>query len=220
MPLVSPNLAKDVLTAINHEITKLNVAHPLRKETMDGDVSVLEDNGVAVYHSAAGFYFQRIRTNFVETLYEDIRTYRKYLCSAFEMDLNDPSVEGKLLNRFQEFYGQKYSKMLDSHRMIHKGISVLLVKIPSCVLRLMMAPSGGIMKTIVTGSTESLKQLPTLVKMGNIQESKDRVSSVFVTEYKKDMYQTVNQIHYDLVREVLAKPNLGITVDPFAVWDP
>jgi hypothetical protein len=86
----------------------------------------------------------------------------------------------------------------------------------------MMSPSGGIMKTVLTGPTESLKQIPTLVKMGNIQESKqqERVSSVFVTEYGKDMYQTVHQIHYDLVREVLAKPNLGITIDPFAIWDP
>ena len=83
MPLVSPDLSKEVLAEVNHAINKLNVAHPLRKETMDGDVSVLEDKGVAVYHSAAGFYFQRIRTNFVETLYEDIRTYRKYICSAF-----------------------------------------------------------------------------------------------------------------------------------------
>ena len=220
MPLLCSSISKDALSKLNHEIVKRPLGHPLRKETMDGDVTVVEDNGVAVFHSAAGFYFHRIKTSLEETIAMDIMTDRKYLCSTFELDANDQSVKEKLINRFQDKYGKKYSNMIDHHCIKHKGLILMLVKFPSCVLSQMLSSSGGILKTIVTGNKESLKQIPTLVKFGNITDSLERTSSVFATEYKSGMLPYVINLHYDLLRDIISKPNIGVTVNPFALWEP
>jgi len=220
MPLLCPSISKEALSKLNSEIIKRPIGHPLRKETMDGDVTVVNDNGVAVFHSAAGFYFHKIRTTMEDTIAFDIAHDRTYMCSAFELDANDPTVGSKLLSRFQETYGRKYSNMIEHHCMNHKGSVFMLVKFPSCVLSQMLASSGGILKTVITGKTDSLRQIPTLVKFGKIKDSIDRTSSVFATEYKNGMLPYVTNIHYDILREVVSKPNIGITLHPFAVWEP
>ena len=102
--------------------------------------------------------------------------------------------------------------MIDHHCMNYKGSTLMLVKFPSCVLSQLLAASGGILKTVLTGKADSLTQLPTLVKFGTVKEVSGRTSSVFATEYKSGMLPYVTNLHYEILREVLSKPNLGITI--------
>ena len=220
MPLVCQSLPRETLSKLNHEIHKLPLDNALHKECMDGDVTVFEKNGCAIYHSAAGFYFIRIIQSLEDTIYEDIRTPREYLCTAFEIQSGDESAKKRLLERFQETYGKKYSDMIEHECFNYQCKYILLAKFPTCVVRHLFAKSGGNMRTIISGPTESLKQIPTLVRLGNINKEDERSTSVFVTQYGPNMFPTVNQIHYDLIREVLSKPNIGVTVGPFMVWDP
>ena len=150
---------------------------------MDGDVTVFEKNGCAIYHSAAGFYFIRIIQSLEDTIYEDIRTPREYLCTAFEIQSGDESAKKRLLERFQETYGKKYSDMIEHECFNYQCKYILLAKFPTCVVRHLFAKSGGNMRTIISGPTESLKQIPTLVRLGNINKEDERSTSVFVTQY-------------------------------------
>ena len=220
MPLVCPSIPKESLTKLNQEILKLPLGHPLHKETMDGDVTVFEDNGYAVYHSAGGFYFNKILTTLENAIRNDIRSPREYLCTAFEMRSCDKGMQRKLIERFQETYGLKYSNMIEHHCFQWSDKYLMLAKMPSCVVRSMLSKSGGTMRTVVRGPTESLRQIPTLVRLGNIQEGQEMASSLFVTQYGQNSFHDVCTIHYDLMREVLAKPNMGVTINPFMVWDP
>ena len=221
MPLLCSLLSREILSKLNQEIAKLPVGNILRKESLDGDITVtiVENNTIAVYHSAAGFYFHRIENSVEDTIRKDIHTTREYICSAFEMDPNDPTVKQKLLDRFQESYGQKLFKKMDYVCLEYKESSIMLVKLPSCILRHVLAPSGGILRTVFSGPTQSLQQIPTLMKLANIDTNQDYTSSVFITEYKTGMLPFVLQIHYDIVRELVMKPNLGITIGPVALWD-
>ena len=219
MPLHCPSLTKEIVTKLNQEIHKLPVGHPLHKEILDGDVNIFVENGYAVYHSAGGFYFIRIQTSLEQTIRQDIAKPREYLCTAFEV-AEDQTIQQKLIDRFQETYGLKYKRMIEHITVSHNGKHLVLAKLPSCVVRQMLSPHGGTMRTLISGPTESLKQIPTLVRLGNIQEEKETSKSLFVTQYEKGMFQAVKEIHYDLLREVLSKPNLGITVPSFMVWDP
>ena len=219
MPLVCASLSREVLSKLNQEIKKLPLDNILHKESMDGDITVIEINNCALYHSAAGFYFQRITENLEQTIRENIRKPREYLCSAFELDPNDSSVQERVLGRFQESYGQKLFRKLDYMCFENKGIPTMVVKFPSCILRHMLAPSGGLLKTVFSGPTKSLLQLPTLQKLATINPNDPATASVFVTEYKKGMLPFATNLHYDIIRELVTKPNLGITVGPIAVWD-
>jgi hypothetical protein len=219
MPLHCQILSRDTVSKINQEILKLPITNPLHKESMDGDITVVEKNGCAIYHSAAGFYFNRIIHNLEDAIIQDIRNPREYLCSAFEIQTGDNSVRDKLLKRFQEKYGKKYFNMIDYQCLNYNDKNLMLVKFPSCIVRQMLSPTGGNMRTVISGPRGSLEQIPTLVRLGNIGDQ-ERPTSVFVTQYGPNMLKEVNQIHYDILREVLTKPNMGITVMPFMVWDP
>lgn len=218
MPLHCDSLSKDVQDKLNQHIVHLPLENAIRRESTDGDITVSIHGDHVVFHSAAGFYFRKVDNNDIEgAIMKEIHTPREYLCSAFEID--NPSLIQKVLDRIQECHGIKYIHMIDNVHITFKGRNVLLVKFPSCVVRQMMAPSGGIMKTGFSGPTESLKKIPTLVKLANIPEGNDYTSSVFVTEYQKGQLDFVNRLHYDLVKEVIARPYAGITLSPLAIWD-
>ena len=219
MPFVCTSLSREIVSKFNQDINALPVGNILRKESLDGEITVTVHNEHAVYHSAAGFYFHRIIETLEQTIQNDIHTPRDYLCAAFELDPNDSSVKARLLNRFQEQYGQKLFQKIDYIDFNNKGKILLLVKFPSSIVRQMLAPSGGILRTVFSGPTQSLLQIPTLVKLANIDTTKDFTKSVFITEYKQGMLPFVLKLHYDIVSEVINKPNGGITIGPVGLWD-
>jgi hypothetical protein len=223
MPLICDELSLTTVGALNRRIAKLPASHPLHKECLDGTVTTFKQNDVLVFHSAGGFYFEHMVTPDLETeLMRHIRTPRDYHCTVFEVDSDDPSVVEKLLDRFQEQHGAKMRKMIDWCVIVFQGKQLMLCKLPACILRHMLAPTGGLMKTTYKGPIDSLKQIPTLVKLGILSNEfvvDGSVRSMLATEYKDYHYNTVTRLHWDVVREVIARPHLGITLGPVGVWD-
>lgn len=223
MPLVCDSLSHTTITALNARIAKLPDNNPLRKECLDGVVQAFKQNDVLVLHSAGGFYFEHMSVPDIETeLARHIRTPRAYHCTAFEVDKEDPSVVEKLLDRFQEQHGLKMRNMIDWCVIKFNGKELMLCKLPPCILRHMLAPSGGLMKTSYSGPVDRLGSIPTLAKLGVLSNDfvvDGTIKSMLVTEYKDVHYEAVNRLHWDIVREVIARPHSGIALGPVGVWD-
>ena len=221
MPLRCQELPVEIVAALSAKIKKLPLTHPLHKESLDGDLTIFTHNGYAIFHSAAGFYFRHIHDNLESEINAEISGSRGYLCSAFEIDTADQTVVHQLRDRFQENHGYKMARMIEHHIIPWNGKQLMLVKFPSCVIRHMLASSGGFLKTGFTGKRENLAKIPILVKLGQVPsgEGSDIVNSVIITEYKMEQYMAAMRIHNDILKEVMAHPHLGITLGPIAQWD-
>lgn len=222
MPLVCSALPYTAVTELNAAILRLPEGHTLRKETVDGDLTVTIDGEVAVLHSAAGYSFRRLGGDSLEeALRKEIDEPRDFLCTVFEVDQDDPSVVRKLLDRFQENHGVKLARKIDHHILNTGKAQRMLVKLPTCLVRHMLAPTGGLLKTYFTGPRGALRSIPMLAKYGKIPEGDDEASfsSVIVTEYQEKQLPLAQHFHYEIVREVLAAGPQGISLGPVGVWD-
>jgi len=218
MPLVCDALAYDVLAELNRLLLAQPLSHPLRKESVDGTVTVSVEGPVLLFHSAAGYSFRRLKGDVEATLRADITEPRDSLCSTFEVD--DDALVPTLLERFQERHGVKMARQMDHHVFTSGGRKRIIVKLPTCMVRHMLAPTGGLMKTVVSGPVASLRAVPMVARYGSLPtEDSDKYTSVIVTEYKEDMYPMVLNFHYAIVKEVMAAGPLGISVGPIAQWD-
>lgn len=231
MPLLCSSLTADELTRLNKYVlsrvphNKTN-PHPLFDDIMTGQVMIdATDPAVLVFLSRNGFYFERRQEDeLIETTIHRMfeSTAQAGIVTPFVIDADDPSVTDKLLTRFEESYGQKLARTIDHHVYFYEKNKLMLVKFSPSVLRFTMAPSGGTLKTTYKGPVESLKQIPTLTKFVSSSDSstaEEGKAAVFATQYGEGSLPIVQRIHYDVLREVLARPNLGICVGPVAIWD-
>jgi hypothetical protein len=217
MSLVCEELATETVHALNKKLTRLPDNHPFKKDLEKGNIQIWKDGDAAVFFSQLGFYFVRIATDLESAVAAELKTVqRDYLCSAFSIDGGDELVR-QLLDRFQENHGAKMAKMIDHIVLTFRGQRLMLVKFPSCVVRHMLAPSGGVLRSEFSGPVESLKSIQVLEKMATLPE--EGKIGVFATEYKEHQYMLARSIHNALLREVVAKPGLGITLHRIAVWD-
>jgi hypothetical protein len=218
MPLLCNELSNDILVELNKRITLLPAEHPLRKE---GNTSVVRHGDYAIFQSEVGLYFRRIQNDIESEIRKEMEEPRQYLCSVFEVDEGDPSVVEKLRIRFQESHGQKLARQIEDCLFTLNQKQLMLVKFPSSVLRHMLEPTGGFLRTGFSGLRGNLRQIPTLVQFCQVPsgDDSDLVKSAIVTEYKEQYYDSAKKVHYNILREVVNRPNLGITLKPFAVWD-
>lgn len=217
MSFVCPELAPETVLALNKKLTRLPELHPFKKDLEKGDIQVWSEDGAAVFFSPIGFYYSRIVTDLESAIASELKSgQRDYLCSAFSIDGGDELVK-QLRDRFQENHGVKMAHMIDHIVINFRGQRLMLVKLPSCVLRHMLAPSGGVLRTTFSGPAEHLKSIQVLEKMATIPE--DGMIGVLATEYKEHQYWLARGIHDALLREVVAKPGLGITLHKVCVWD-
>lgn len=225
MPLVCEALSYEALSALNRRIQRLSIDHPLHKECMDGNVRVFVQNDFLVFHSASGFFFERmafVGADLETEIARAIKTPRDYHCSAFEVDADIPNIVQMLRDRFVEQHGKKLASQIEDCVISFNGKRLMLVKFPASVLRHMMAPTGGVLKTGFRGTIESLVKIPTLMRLGAVDPAylEDGILNHMVaTEYKDGYYPLVQRIHWDIVREVIARPHSGIALFPIACWD-
>ena len=218
MPLVCHELTSDELLIVNRELHEKPLTHPIRKESMDGRVDVFTQSGAVIFHSADGFHFRRVSGSLFETVLAEINMKREYLCSALEIDTL--SAVPSILNRFTESHGLRLAAQIDHIIIEYGGKTLMLINLPSTVVRHMMAPMGGRLTTGFAGRVSDLRKIPTIFKYGNLQGSDtDMFRGCIGTEYKKDSYQYVREFHGAFLQEVISRPGLGITVMPLARWD-
>jgi hypothetical protein len=230
MPFLCTKLSQDELKRINMYMlsrvphNKLN-PHPLFDDVMTSQVMIeTNDPTTLVFLSHRGLFFERrLGDEDVETTIHRMFEAKTQsgIVTPFVVDQDDPTVTDKLLTRFQESYGTKLTRQIDHYIYYYDNKKLMLVKFSPSVLRFTMAPSGGTLKTTYKGPIESLKQIPTLCKFvtGDNGELEEGKPAVFATQYSEGSLPIVSRIHYDIVREVIARPNQGICIGPVAVWD-
>jgi hypothetical protein len=214
MPLHCSSLSADALVEVRRDIDALPETHPLRA---NADVYVTEESGVTVFESNAQFYFRR-GTAF-QAIQDDIRTLRNFLCSSLEMD-EDPTIPERCRVRILETVGRTYADAVETVVIRRDGKSVLLMKVPQIALYHMVAKNGGTLKTAFAGSTDMLRQIPTLSYFLRFPDAKEQVSSVFATKYAAGEYDKAMMIHNAIVREVVKHKGKGICLKWVARWEP
>ena len=227
MPLFCSELPTSVVRDLTRAVMALGADAPLFNDCRNEEVHVSRSpcGGIVLFSAGKrGFYFERCdpTDDLAKAVLAAIQTPRHYHCSTFVIDEEDPSVTSKLLDRFQEQHGVKLAAKIDHFVTAHEGKQVMHVKFPACVLRHMMAPTGGLMKTGFSGPLGALQRLPTLVRLGALSSAVEvdgRVKSMVATEYPAEYYMAVQRIHWDLVREVIAMKGGGVCLGPVAVWD-
>jgi len=201
--------------------TKVPETHPFYDET----VTIHYDVGkqVTVFQIAEGFYFRRGSLDDAVAA-ELATTNREYYCSPFELLFNhrdgvaDPAP---LLQRFEDLYGRR-AQQIDTHIFPFKETTLLLALFPSNIVREMMAPHGGLLKTVFKGNTRDLRHIPALQEFLHFPDEDVDVASIFATKYEAGNYEAVRALHYQIVKEVIElKRDRGgpVSIGPIAQWD-
>jgi hypothetical protein len=215
MPFRCKLLPDDVVSGLNAKILTLPAAHPFRKEYDAGDIDLVFDAGVSLfhYHGNKGFYFYRCDP--FEALRRVIVARDNCICIAFKLT---GEVEEKMRSRFQEQYGRA-AETIDTLVTSFNGEKIMLAKFPTAVVRMMMAPSGGVLKTWIRGPRTALAEISAVAPHLPDDDGSPDVKCCIVSEYGDGGYWTAKEYHNAVVRAVVANNGRGITLGPIAVWD-
>jgi len=213
MPITCDVLDSTQIAELNEEIAKLPNGHPLRSRTIvhdTGDVTVLE------FESGNMFFYRSGPVSAVHS-HMDIAN-RRYLCVAFELASEDPTIPNKLRNRFVEQHGHKAAQ-IDWYTWTERKL--LLALLPATVLEEIMRDQGGSVMTTVGGDKETLMGIPAFRgAAGQAEADADgRVQIVIGMDYPAGYFHAARGLHWTLVQEVIRRPNSGITLGPVARWD-
>jgi hypothetical protein len=228
MPILCTELSQPTLDMLCERIEALPEAHPFRQEVVAG-VKIFTDGDVVVFESRLGLYYRRMggeelgSKRLESALQEEINNVRNCLSTAFEVDTDDPSVIRQLRDRFQENHGVRMARTIDDHVLEYRGKRIMIVKLPAPVVRHMLAPTGGLLHTTVSGASESLRALPTVEQYGQLEDAprdaNGRIKTVIVTKYAEGQHAVAQHLHYNIMREAITRPNLGVCIGPFCAWD-
>jgi hypothetical protein len=216
MPLYCSTLTADELAMVRKQLQNLPEKHVLRQEVENADVKVTEEGNITIFESQKGFYFRS--GSAWQAIQDDIQHPRNFLCSPFEID-KDPTSPDRIRTRFQEAVGFAYSQAMETAVIERESKTILLLKLPLLALRHLIASNGGTIKTAFAGSTDMLKQIPTLNYFLKFPDTTEHVSSVFATEYPPGDYEKVMAIHNAIVREVVKNHSKGICLKWVGRWD-
>jgi hypothetical protein len=219
MPLNCSELPTSVVDDLN--ICLQSSTSVLAQDCATEAVYASLQNGHVIFASSRGFYFLPLIDSIENTIHYDIKTPRNYLCTVYEVLQQTPELVTKLLDGFQERHGARLASQIQTVYIKHEGTTLLLVKLPSALIRHLMAPSGGVFKTFYKGPLSALKTIPMLQLYGNLpkRDGNEIYTSVFVTSYNEDRHIFAQGIHYMLLQDVLNKPNAGITLTSVGQWD-
>ena len=141
-----------------------------------------------------------------------------YMPVAYEVPSSD--VVPVILANYAGIVGSAATKI---DWITHKvaGKTLLLLKLPREAVASLYAKQGGTLTTRVRGTAGALRQIATLRPI--VPEDAldtDEVHRAFAIQYGRDAYDQAMAAHASVLREVVAKPNLGISLGPLAVWTP
>ena len=221
MPLNCSELPTSVVDDLN--IRLQSSTSVLAQDCAAEAVYVSLQNDHVIFASNRGFYFLPLIDSIENTIHYDMKTPRNYLCTVYEVLQQTPELVTKLLDGFVERHGQRLASQIQTVyiKRHYEDKTLLLVKLPSALIRHLMAPSGGVFKTLYKGPLSALKTIPMLQLYGNLpkRDSDEIYTSVFVTSYNEDRHTFAQGVHYMLLQDVLNKPNAGITLTSVGQWD-
>ena len=217
MPVFCEPLAAETLRALNQAVKDLPPEHHLRKDSEAGIISIVydQDKDVTIFHGQSGFYFRR--GPLVDSIKADINNGRGLICTAYE--IATIAAASSVLTSFEEKFGIKNAKKIDTYMTEFNNRKFLLAKFPANVIKHLFETQGGTMKTGFKGPRANLIKIPTLDKYFEFKETTEpTVASIFASQYEKGNHDYVKTVHYQLLQEVVSRPNLGITLSPVAEW--
>ena len=217
MSLTCKDLSDSQCSSIGAVIAGLDAEHSLRKQ-YDAGLTVYMSGDAVVFASAGKTFWFRRGGDLLSVIYDEIRLTREYICGAFELMNSEGAVRG-LLDRFQETHGVKMARQIDHVVIEYEGKTLMLAKFPSTVIRHMMSRGGGRLCTKISGPAEMLRQVPTLAKFVQLPTEDGPHATMIVTEYGRGQHGLAQLMHYDILREIVSRPHVGICVGPIAVWD-
>jgi hypothetical protein len=202
----------------------------LEKETAESicpladqeDVEVIHTADVLLFKCSAGFFFTP------HTGISDVETYRDYLKNpqtrrympvAYEVE--DLRIADKLMAEFVNKYSATACEKILKTTYKEGGKHLLLLQLPHEIVKAIFHKTGGQLLTTYSGSLGALRKIPTLApSVPEGGEDDLRIRRVFATPYKTGEYDAAMAVHQQVVREVMAAPNSGISLGPLAVWSP
>jgi hypothetical protein len=141
-----------------------------------------------------------------------------YMPVAYEV--NSVDVIQEILNNYAGIVGSAAAK-IDWISYKIAGKTLLLLRLPREAVATLYAKEGGTLTTRVKGTVGALRQVVTLRPI--IPEDaadEDEIHRAFAIQYGKDAYDQAKAAHASILREVISKPDLGISLGPLAVWTP
>lgn len=210
MPWICPELPTNELTSINERF-------PV---TDDVDLFTVGDH--LVFHMNGSFYFQRIVDSISNTVEQDLKSGRNYLCTAYEVLVPGPGVIAGLIEEFQGRHGVAMASLIVPLEITFKGRPHILLKLPTRLVRHLMRNGGGALKTVFKGPVGSLRRIPMVALYGNLPkdvEDANLYKSVFATTFGEGQHAEALKIHYLLLQDVVNHPSLGIMVGSVGQWD-
>lgn len=222
MPIICKEISNDTLDSVYRRLERAPPSHPLRKDSLDGTVTCWSHKGYLIYHSTSGFYFQRIVDDIATTLVEDLSAERNALCTSYQIldESQSDELVKKLKDRYTELHGS-HVIMIETVVVSHDNKLFALFKLPAFVVRHMMAPSGGQLRTTFSGKLPMLRKIPILQQFKCVPETGDsQFGSSLVTSYSAGYYEPARALHWGLVQQVIQRPNSGITLKMVGLWTP
>lgn len=210
MPWICPELPTD-------ELSSLNTKFPFEDEV---DLFTSGDN--LVFHLNGSFYFQTLDESISNTVEQDLKSRRNYLCTVYEVLAPGPTVVSGLLEQFQARHGAAMAALIVPLEITFRGKPYVLLKLPTRIVRHLMREGGGVLKTVFKGSVGSLRKIPMLALYGNLPKDaaeSDVFNSIFVTTFGEGQHSGALHIHYLLLQDVMNHPSLGIMVGGLGQWD-
>jgi len=210
MPFICSELPTDELLSLN---TKFPVADVIELFTTEGQL---------VFHLNGSFYFQSLCDGISNTVEQDLKHQRNYLCTAYELLVSGTSVVAPILEQFQRRHGIAMTSEIIVLEITFKEKSYVLLKLPTRLVRHLMCEGGGALKTVFKGPVGSLRKIPMLSLYGNLPKDAaegELYKSIFATTYGEGQHTEALKVHYLLLQDVINHPSLGIMVGAVGQWD-
>lgn len=213
---VPPALLQDLTNLLNSVPNSLSEQRSVEVQSHPEGLVFCLDNGESGYSFCRNTGAENDVALFRQFLQDPIQSL--YMPVAYE--IASPSVVPSILANYAGIVGSVANKI---DWIIHKvaGKTLLLLRIPREAVATMYAPQGGTLTTRVRGTAGALRQIATLKPIVPEEAgADDEVHRAFAIEYGRDAYVQAMAAHGSVLREVIAKPNLGICIGPLAVWTP
>jgi hypothetical protein len=210
MPFICSELPTDELLRLN---TRFPVSDVIELFTTEGHL---------VFHLNGSFYFQTLCDSISNTVEQDLKHRRNYLCTAYELFVPGATVITPILEQFQRRHGIAMRSEIIPLEITFKDKSYILLKLPTRLVRHLMCEGGGALKTVFKGPVGSLRKIPMLSLYGNLPKdaAEDELyKSVFATTYGEGQHAEALKVHYLLLQDVINHPSLGIMVGAVGQWD-
>jgi hypothetical protein len=158
----------------------------------------------------------------------DVEVFRNFLQDPIQSlympvayEVAEVSAIDTILANYVGIVGTVVATKIDWISYKPAGKTLLILKLPREAVATLYAKQGGTLTTRVKGTAASLRQIATLRPIVPEEAADDEVIyRAFAIQYGRDAYEQAMAAHASVLREVVAKPNLGISLGPLAVWTP